>query len=55
MLKELHLTRSDEEDRTVSRVLNAAGLTYVAAAISALLTLLYWAWRAGLIGGGSDD
>jgi len=55
VLKELHLTRSDEEDRTVSRVLHAAGLTYVAAAISSLLMLLYWAWRSGLFGGGSDD
>jgi Zn-dependent membrane protease YugP len=31
-------------------VLNAAALTYVAA-VSTLLTLLYFLWRAGLIGG----
>jgi Zn-dependent membrane protease YugP len=40
-----------EEDDAVRKVLFAAGLTYVAAAITALLQLLYWAWRAGLIGG----
>ena len=30
------------------------GLTYVAAAISSILQLLYWAYRAGLIGGRRD-
>ena len=35
----------------VDAVLNAAALTYVAAAISTLLTLLYFLWRSGLIGG----
>lgn len=35
----------------VDRVLNAAALTYVAAAVSTLLTLLYFLWRSGLIGG----
>lgn len=54
VLKELHITRSEDEDRAVSSVLSAAGLTYVAAAISSLLMLLYWAMRAGLIGGRSD-
>ena len=33
------------------KVLNAAGMTYVAAFITSLLTLLYWAWRLGLFGG----
>ena len=32
-------------------VLNAAALTYVAAFVTSLLTLLYWAWRLGLFGG----
>jgi Zn-dependent membrane protease YugP len=32
-------------------VLNAAFLTYLAAAVSSALTLLYYLWRAGLIGG----
>lgn len=40
-----------EEQQGVSRVLNAAALTYVAAAVSTLLTLLYFLWRSGLIGG----
>jgi Zn-dependent membrane protease YugP len=40
-----------EERRGVDRVLNAAALTYVAAAVSTLLTLLYFLYRAGLIGG----
>ena len=37
------------------KVLNAASMTYVAAFITSLLTLLYWAARLGLIGGRSDD
>lgn len=36
-------------------VLNAAALTYVAAAISAVLQLLYFLMRAGLLGGRRDD
>jgi hypothetical protein len=40
-----------QEQQGVSRVLNAAALTYVAAAVSTLLTLLYFLWRSGLIGG----
>ncbi len=53
LLMELGITRPGEEDDTVKQVLNAAGLTYLAAAIGALMQLLYWAWRAGLIGGGN--
>ena len=39
------------------KVLSAAALTYVAAAISAVLQLLYFLWRAGLLGNqrGSQD
>jgi len=40
-----------QERLGVDKVLNAAALTYVAAAVSTLLTLLYFLWRAGLIGG----
>jgi uncharacterized protein len=40
-----------QERAGVDKVLNAAALTYVAAAVSTLLTLLYFLWRAGLIGG----
>lgn len=43
-----------EEKVGVDRVLNAAALTYVAAAISSLLTLLYFLMRSGILGG-SDD
>ena len=33
------------------KVLNAAAMTYVAAFITSLLTLLYWAHKLGLLGG----
>ncbi len=36
------------------KVLNAAAMTYVAAFVTSLLTLLYWAFRLGLIGGRRD-
>ena len=42
---------SAQEREGVSKVLNAAALTYVAAAASSILTLLYFLWRAGLLGG----
>ncbi|MHC5067336.1 MAG: zinc metallopeptidase [Planctomycetota bacterium] len=54
ILQELNLTRSGDEDVAVKKVLSAAGLTYVAAAISSILTLLYWAMQAGLLGGRDD-
>lgn len=44
----------EREARGVSQVLTAAAATYLAAAVSAVLQLLYWAMRAGLLGG-SDD
>ncbi len=43
------------EAEGVNKVLNAAALTYVAAAISTLMTLVYYLFRAGLLGGRSDD
>ncbi len=43
-----------EERVGMDRVLNAAALTYVAAAVSSLLTLMYYLWRSGLIGGRRD-
>ena len=46
---------SSSEREGVDRVLNAAALTYVAAAFSTLLTLLYFLMRAGLLGGRRDD
>ena len=42
---------SGQERGGVSAVLNAAAMTYVAAAISTLMTLLYFLLRAGLLGG----
>ena len=38
----------------MDRVLNAAALSYVAAAVSTLLTLLYFLMRAGFLGGRDD-
>jgi Zn-dependent membrane protease YugP len=40
-----------EERYGMDKVLNAAALTYVAAAVTSLLTLLYYMMKAGLIGG----
>ena len=42
---------SPQERTGVDSVLNAAALTYVAAAISTLMTLLYFLVRSGLLGG----
>ncbi len=44
-----------EEDREVGRVLHAAAMTYVAATLTAILTLLYYLWRSGLLGGSSRN
>ncbi len=38
----------------MDRVLNAAAMTYVAAAASSIMTLLYFLMRAGLLGGRRD-
>lgn len=46
---------SVQEDQTVGRVLNAAALTYVAATLTSILTLLYYLYRFGLLGGSQDD
>ncbi len=45
---------SSQERQGVDSVLNAAALTYVAAVVSTLLTLLYFLFRAGLLGGSRD-
>ena len=42
---------SERERGGMDRVLNAAALTYVAAVVSTLLTLLYFLMRAGFLGG----
>lgn len=41
----------ESEREGMNKVLNAAALTYVAAAVSAVLTLLYYLIRAGALGG----
>ena len=46
---------SPSQEADAGRVLNAAFLTYIAAAISSLMTLLYFLMRAGVIGGRSRD
>lgn len=44
----------EQERDGMAKVLNAAALTYVAAAISSLMTLLYFLLRAGVLGGRRD-
>ncbi|MFM7148663.1 MAG: zinc metallopeptidase [Gemmataceae bacterium] len=46
---------SPEEDGEVQRVLNAAAWTYIAGTITSVLTLFYYLFRAGLLGGGNRD
>ena len=55
ILTEMGFTTYGEEEQAVRSMLRAAGLTYVAAAVGALLQLLYWAWRAGLLSGGRRE
>jgi Zn-dependent membrane protease YugP len=42
---------SHEEDVQIKKVLDAAALTYVAATLTSVLTLLYFLFRSGLLGG----
>ena len=51
LLSDSGLISDPEEMRGVKSVLGAAALTYVAATIQAVLTLLYYLWRLGLLGG----
>lgn len=44
----------EQERKGMDKVLNAAAMTYIAAVVSTLLTLLYFLIRAGLLGGRSD-
>jgi Zn-dependent membrane protease YugP len=50
LLRDTGLIQTEEEQRGVNTVLNAAALTYVAGLITAILQLLYF---ASLVGGGS--
>ncbi|MEM7782704.1 MAG: zinc metallopeptidase [Planctomycetota bacterium] len=45
---------SHQEREGIDKVLNAAAMTYVAAFVTSLLTLLYFLYRAGLLGGRRD-
>jgi Zn-dependent membrane protease YugP len=45
MLTTSGLIVEDQEKRGVNKVLNAAALTYVAALVTAIMQLLYWAFR----------
>lgn len=45
---------SESESKGVQEVLMAAAATYLAAALSAILQLIYWAFRAGLLGRNRD-
>lgn len=42
---------SPEEKEYVDKVLNAAAMTYVAATLTSIMTLLYFLFRSGLLGG----
>lgn len=53
-LMHMGAVRRGEEADMVSSVLTAAGLTYVAAAVSSIAMLIYWAMKAGLLGGRDD-
>jgi len=46
---------STAESKSAGSVLNAAFMTYLASAFSAILTLLYYLMRAGLLGGRRRD
>jgi Zn-dependent membrane protease YugP len=54
VLEQSGMIAGSERDGTRA-VLNAAAMTYVAGAISAIMTLLYFLIRAGLLGGRGDD
>lgn len=43
---------SVQEREGIDKVLGAAAMTYVAAFVSSLMTLLYFLWRSGLLSGG---
>jgi Zn-dependent membrane protease YugP len=44
-----------DEDEVVGRVLNAAAWTYVAATLTSVMTLLYYLFQFGLLGGRRRD
>lgn len=46
---------SPDQSSGANSVLNAAFMTYIAAAVSSIVTLLYYLLRSGLLGGRNDD
>lgn len=54
LLPNLGFIRPGAETNGVAAVLNAAAMTYVAAAVTAIMQLLYFLLRSGLLGGGDD-
>jgi len=46
---------NSNEEKEVGKVLNAAALTYVAATLTSVLTLVYYLYRFGLLGSSRDD
>lgn len=46
---------SQSEEKEVGKVLNAAAMTYVAATVTSVLTLLYYLYRFGVIGGNRNN
>jgi hypothetical protein len=54
-LQSLGLVRGEEEARGVRKVLSAAAMTYVAALVTSMLTLLYYVLRYSQMGGRERD
>lgn len=54
LLQKARLVAPGEEAHAMSTVLRAAALTYVAATLTAILTLLYFLLRSGVLGGRRD-
>jgi Zn-dependent membrane protease YugP len=54
VLAETGIIADPDEMEGVRSVLSAAGWTYVAAALAALMQLLYYAWVLGLFGRRND-
>lgn len=55
VLMRLHIVAGADEEDTVSGVLTAAGLTYLAAAVTSIATLIYWLMQSGILGGQRED
>ena len=54
LLQSANIVGEGAEAKAMNKVLNAAAMTYVAATLTAILTLLYFVIRSGLLGGRSE-